>query len=295
MDGIISPTGAYVLFENDIEIGNWLRAIQNKQWELREYEHNSLSDIKEWSEMESSTPLFNQIFVFENYPSIDKNIEKKNELVLENKNSIEHTNYPMSITIKPGKQIEFEISYVESEYSGESISRILAHLKNVALELSNNSNSSLNDIKMLGEEEKHKIINDFNHEIRLPERKCNIVSIFEKAANENPYEVAIKSGTQCINYKELNHKSNLLAYSLIRNGVRKNDFIGLSMNKSIDLFVGLLGILKSGAAYVPIDPTYPKHRISHMITDSNIKLIISNDEVQNELKNYSCNLFTIYL
>ncbi|MGE7092947.1 amino acid adenylation domain-containing protein [Lysinibacillus sp. NPDC048646] len=278
---------------NEAEIGLWLKSIQNKQWELREYEHSSLTDIKEWSDMENSSPLFNQIFVFENYPSINEDKEQKNELLMKNRYSLEHTNYPMSITVKPGKQIEFEISYLESVYSEFSVRSILEHLKNAAVELSNAANSFLSDIKILSEEEKYKIINEFNHEIKLPENGCGIISIFEEAAKQNASNIAVRAGCQSINYQELEGKANLLAYSLISKGVKKNDLIGLSMNKSIDLIVGLLGILKAGAAYVPIDPTYPKQRIAHMINDSNIELIISNDEVINKLKIYQCNILTV--
>lgn len=279
--------------ENQAEIGFWLKSIQSKQWELREYEHSSLTDIKEWSNMEKSSPLFNQIFVFENYPSINEDIEQKNDLLMKNKYSLEHTNYPMSVTVKPGKQIEFEVSYVENVYTESSVRRVLEHLKNAALELSNDANSSLGDIKILSEEEKYKIINEFNHEIKLPENECNIISVFEEAAKQNANSIAVRAGDQSINYQDLDEKANILAYSLISKGVKKNDLIGLSMNKSIDLIIGLLGILKAGAAYVPIDPNYPKQRISHMINDSHIELVIANDEVIDKLKIYQCKILTV--
>lgn len=282
-----------IILENDTEISVWLKDIQNKQWQLREYEYSSLSDIKEWSEMDNSSPLFNQIFVFENYPSIDRNPNQKNDFVMKNQHSIEHTNYPLSVTVKPGEQIELEISYIENEYTSISIRRMLEHFKNIALELANTRITTVNHVNMLGIEEEYKIINEFNHEIEFPESRDNIISIFKNAAEKNPSQIAIISGNKKINYEELDKKSDMLALSLLQKGIKRNEFIGLSMNKSIELFIGLLGILKAGAAYVPIDPEYPEQRISHLIKDSAIDLILSDEKSLGQLNNYLCEVLTI--
>jgi len=109
--------------------------------------------------------------------------------------------------------------------------------------------------------------------------------LFEKQVNQTPEHTAVIYEDQHFSYKQLNLGANQFARLLINKGVGKGDFLGLALNRSIDLVMAVLGILKAGAAYVPIDPEYPIKRINYIVKNSAIKLAIVN--------NQSVNLFTL--
>ena len=105
------------------------------------------------------------------------------------------------------------------------------------------------------------------HRRRLPPDKC-IHQPFEERAERTPKAIALEFEDKRLSYRELNQKANQLAHYLINLGIGPEKLAGICVERSIEMVVGLLGILKAGAAYVPLDPTYPKERLRSMIDDA---------------------------
>ncbi|MBA4495183.1 AMP-binding protein [Paenactinomyces guangxiensis] len=121
-----------------------------------------------------------------------------------------------------------------------------------------------------------------------------IVDMIEKQAIKKPHQAAVKFGEVIITYEELNRKANQKAYSLLQKlKCQRESFVGLIMNRSIDLAVAMLGILKSGSTYVPIDPKLPKERIKSIVDDANLSLIITDDQIRLSLKRLCRNVVPI--
>ena len=110
-------------------------------------------------------------------------------------------------------------------------------------------------------------------------QESSLHEIFAARAQENPNHVAVIAGDQQITYGELNKKSDRLARRLIRRGVKREDIVGICVDRSIEMIVGLLAILKAGGAYLPIDPIYPKNRIRFLIEDSQAALVLTVSRV----------------
>nr|WP_258567787.1 AMP-binding protein [Paenactinomyces guangxiensis] len=118
--------------------------------------------------------------------------------------------------------------------------------------------------------------------------------MIEKQAIKKPHQAAVKFGEVIITYEELNRKANQKAYSLLQKlKCQRESFVGLIMNRSIDLAVAMLGILKSGSTYVPIDPKLPKERIKSIVDDANLSLIITDDQIRLSLKRLCRNVVPI--
>src|SRR5690349_15969769 len=108
--------------------------------------------------------------------------------------------------------------------------------------------------------------------------KLNIFihQLVENHVDQNPHSVAIALNDQVLTYQELNEKANQLAHYLKNIGVKPELLIGICVERSLDMLVSILGVLKAGCAYVPIIPEYPKERINHMLTDSKVSILLTH-------------------
>ena len=136
-------------------------------------------------------------------------------------------------------------------------------------------NISLKDITVLCDDDE-KIINDFNNTHFDYDKNESLVSIFEKAVKAHENETAYIFKSQPLTYKELDEKSNIIANYLISRGVNNNDVIGIMFNRSLNIPISILGVLKTGAAYMLIDPSLPEDRINYMLTNANSKFVLTN-------------------
>ncbi len=147
---------------------------------------------------------------------------------------------------------------------------------------------------MLSKEEKNKILYDFNNTKVDYSKDKTISQLFEEQVEKTPDNIAVVFENQQLTYRELNERSNSLAYYLRNKGIGRNDIVGIMVNRSLEMIVSILAVLKSGGAYLPIDPTYPNSRITYMINDSNVKTILTQSILQKRFNNLS-NLLSIDL
>ncbi|MGO4773901.1 amino acid adenylation domain-containing protein, partial [Flavobacterium sp. W22_SRS_FK3] len=137
-------------------------------------------------------------------------------------------------------------------------------------------NKPINKLSILPKEEEHQLLNVFNATSIDYNKDRTIVDLFTEQVKQTPNSVAIIFDNQELTYRDLDQKSNQLASFLVNKGVEIEDLIGICINRSLEMIIGILGILKSGAAYVPIDPEYPADRIEYMLEDSGIKFLLSD-------------------
>ncbi|MBM7586116.1 amino acid adenylation domain-containing protein [Bacillus pakistanensis] len=121
-----------------------------------------------------------------------------------------------------------------------------------------------------------------------------LITIFKEQVIQNPNAIACESSKEKITYKELDEQSTDIACNLIRLGVKPGTIVGTLMSRSIDLFVSWLGVLKAGAAYLPIDPTNPKERIQYILQDSNVNLLITGSDASIDIKSSNLKDVTVH-
>lgn len=164
--------------------------------------------------------------------------------------------------------------YKKLQYSNSYIKAMHSRIMEIINKILETPNLSLDSISVITKNEQELLLNKFNKTDLKYNKKSNVISEFTKQAKLNPNKTAIIFENQEITYKELNEKSNILAHYLLSNGYNANTIIGIMLNRSIELAIGLLAILKIGATYLPIDPSYPKDRITYMLEDSQAKLVL---------------------
>ncbi|MGN6712777.1 amino acid adenylation domain-containing protein, partial [Anaerocolumna jejuensis] len=171
-------------------------------------------------------------------------------------------------------QLVFNIEYATRLFKEDSIEYLAKHFEQILKEITKDSNKILQEISMLDEEEQDVVVRQFNTTEMTYETNRTIIQEFEEQVQRNPRNIAIQDGEETITFEELNRKANQLANTLISQGIKKNDYVAILCEKSIAMFIGMLGTLKAGAAYVPIDINYPKDRILYILKDSEPKVVL---------------------
>ena len=180
--------------------------------------------------------------------------------------------------------------YKKLKYTGKYIKNMHYRILNIIDQVLENPEIELEKIEVITKEEKQKQLIDFNNTKEDYNEKKNVITQFQEIVKKYKHKTAIYFENTSITYEELNKKANILAHYLIKQGIKKKDFVGIMLNRSIELAVGILAISKIGACYLPIDPEYPKDRILYMLKDSNAKLVLVDNKTKSSLKENYINI-----
>ena len=172
--------------------------------------------------------------------------------------------------------------YNTQTFKEDEIEDLHARILHIIKQVMQNVEIPIKKIEIVTPEEKQFLLYNFN-KTKTPydSQKC-IHELFEEQVRRTPHKVAVAFEDETLTYQELNEKANQLAYMLrTKKGISTHSRVGLLVKRSLEMAVGLLAILKAGAAYIPIDPEYPQERISYMIEDSGASLILVTKDTQN--------------
>ncbi len=175
------------------------------------------------------------------------------------------------------------MQYCSQVFQAETIQRFGAYFKEIITAIIANPDTPISAIDMLPEAEKQLILFDFNNTVTSYPVDKTIPQLFAEQSDRTPDHIALigeKNGACQLTYAELNHKSSQVARVLIAQGVLPDTIVALMINRSIEMIIGILGILKAGAAYLPIDPDYPEERKQFMLSDSAAKILVTPQFIQ---------------
>ncbi|MCL9807005.1 amino acid adenylation domain-containing protein [Flavobacterium amniphilum] len=183
--------------------------------------------------------------------------------------------FDLNFTFVEGDQLYLTVTYNTDIYDSSFINLIFSHLDNVYSALIDNPKQPVDSFDYLAIEEKTKFVEEFNNtQAEYPQGKT-MIDLFEEQVEKTPDAIAVIFEELQLTYRELNEQANQLGHYLRENHIIKaEDLIGIKLERSEKMIVTLLGILKSGAAYVPIDLSYPQERIEYIEKDSNCKIVI---------------------
>lgn len=167
---------------------------------------------------------------------------------------------------------------------GESVAQISKLLTRYYRSVVNKPDILLADIDILSEE-KNRILFDFNHSVSDYAKDQSVVERFEAQVEKTPHQIAVVYQNQRLTYQELNVKANHIAALLMRQGIGEGSVVAVMVERSLELPIALLGTLKAGAAYLPINPQYPEERIQTLLRISQAKLVLKcSDQVMDDLE-----------
>jgi amino acid adenylation domain-containing protein len=262
-----------------IELINYIDKSLN---ERKGFENTSLIDIKEYCRLKVNEEIFNSIVTIENYP-LYSNANKENVLTVKDFSIIEQTNYNMAVEILTFDGIEFKFNFNSLSVDEDIVKKLGVYLERIIDTLLSNPYINLEEVDFLAEAEKHKLLYEFNDTYADYPRKKTIHELFEEQVERTPDNIAVVFEDKKLTYRELNERANRLARTLREKGVKPDNIVGIMVERSLEMIVGIMGILKSGGAYLPIDPGYPEDRIKYMLEDSETKLLLTEEHLLNKV------------
>lgn len=176
-------------------------------------------------------------------------------------------------------KLHIHYDYLKELFSSREIEYIHDRLMAIISNAIHDINVDVENIRIMSKDEENKILNDFNNtKVDYPKDKT-VIELFEEQVRKNPNKTAIVFENQKMTYNELNGKANKIAWFLREEkGIKQNDFVALLVDRGFGMLTSILGVLKAGAAYIPIDKNFPIDRIEYMLQDSGSKILVTDDD-----------------
>ncbi len=229
----------------------------------------------------SRNPLFDVMFSYQSngYPKVDFENAKTEYFIPDS----DISKFDLLLEIIPmNNEYTMRFEYCTKLYNKEYIQRLSNHYINILHEIFENIETKIKDIDMLSEEERNQILNEFNDTKTEYPKDKTIIELFEEQAEKMAESTAVVFEDKRMTYQELNEKANQLARFLITNNVKVGDMVCILLDKSLEMIVSVLAILKVGATFLPIDINYPKERIDYILNDSKARILLTTQNLINK-------------
>jgi len=254
-----------------------LMQIKNQVYEVYKHQVYPLDKIIDDLKLPrdpSRTPLFDVLFVYENDGIVDYEIPKLK--ITEHECDLEVSKFDLTFIFQEiGDAVNCSINYNSDIYASQRIERMGMHFLSLLNTIIKDVNIKVKDVEYLLDGEKSKILKEFNCTASPSPQEKTIIEIFEEKVLAVPDSIALVSGEETYTYSQLNTQANRLAnYLLSRHDIIHDDIIAVMSDRSEKAIISILAILKTGAAYLPVDSTYPTDRIKYILNDAKIKCVL---------------------
>ncbi|GIO85790.1 hypothetical protein J25TS5_27220 [Paenibacillus faecis] len=239
----------------------------------------------------SRNPLFDTMFILQNMEMEDMSAAGVTFKPEEINPGVSPYDLTLSAEDWSEKSVALNLDYSTALFKREKAERMLSHYANILSVVADRADVRLSQIDLLSAEERRQLLVDFNATEMTYDPELTIDLLFKQQAERTPDEVAIVWNSEPYTYRQLDEKSDRLAASLRNKGVVPGTIAGVMVTRSVHMIVALLAVLKSGAAYLPIDPDYPADRIEYMLTDSEAEVLLTEPGLTNPVADRVTTLF----
>ena len=258
---------------------DWLKEIRAQWVALRDVEHSSLRKVQEWSDVPAGIPIFESLVNF-SYGSFNAAMRSLGPAFQKrNFHLIQLPAYPLSFTVFGETGLRMLINYDPARFRDDVVARMLGHLETLLGGMVDAPACLLGDLPMLPEAERTELLEAAVGKWNNFPPEANLKALFEEQVERYPSWIAVNYGDQQLTYHQLDQLTNQLARDLQERSVRRGDLVGVCLERSWQWVAALLGILKAGGVYVPLDPTYPQERLAYMIKDSQLRVVLSQADL----------------
>src|SRR6185295_6688263 len=176
--------------------------------------------------------------------------------------------------------------YYKDLFEEETIKRMMQHWQNLLTGIVNRPTLPLSQLPLLSEAETHQLLYQWNDTDTVFTPTC-IHQLFEQQVELTPHSIALIVEGEQLSYRELNSRANQLAHYLMEQGVGAEALVGLCVERSVEMMVGMLGVLKAGAGYLPLDVKYPSERLKYMLEDAAVNVLLTQEHLLKRLPPYN--------
>ncbi|MFE9533360.1 amino acid adenylation domain-containing protein [Streptomyces sp. NPDC006691] len=261
----------------------WLRRLQEEQVESRRYEYASLPQIQAASELPRGTRLFDSIVVFENYPG-NEGAAAAHGLAVTGVTAVDTTSYPLDLTAYlDGDRLALQLAYDPALFDQDRVTRMAEHLAGLLRGMAHGPDRPVAELPMLSERERSRLLGDLSGSpLAFDEDSC-LHELIARQARRTPQTEAVVYGAASLTYAELDEMADRLAQELAARGVGPDSVVAICVERGLHMVVALLGVLKAGGAYLPLDPAHPAERLEYVLADSAAELVLTQAAVAGRL------------
>ncbi|RKT12184.1 non-ribosomal peptide synthase protein (TIGR01720 family)/amino acid adenylation domain-containing protein [Streptomyces sp. 1114.5] len=252
--------------DSGLDLVSWLRRMQDEQVETRQFEHVSLAQVRGWSEVPRDSDLFDSIVIFESFP-YDRDAPARHGLVVRESNGAEETNYALTLTAYTTDELHLRLGYDPRLFDADTVERIADRLATLLDAFADHAEAPIARLPLLPAAERTVLLDGWNATGRET-GQATTIELFEQQAAATPEGTALVHGDTRLSYAELDARANRLAHHLLAHGLRPEQIVALACPRTPDLLVAMLAVLKTGAAYLPLDLDHPRERLAFMVQDA---------------------------
>ncbi len=257
-------------------LGDWLRSLQAQQLASRPFELSSLPAVQRWSDVAPGDPLFESIYVFENLPAADEAMSGQG-LEIAGTDFTEHSNYPLAVLVHPEDRIEVQFIYDRTRLAEEAIDALATQMVELVGQYGDGADTALAKLDLVADADRSRLtVWEIGPELAGDDRLIH--EIIGEVAAQDPDAVAAIFEDETISYGDLVQAAGTVAARLQAAGVGPNTLVGLLLPRSINMLIGMLGILQAGSAYVPLDPGYPESHLGMLMDNDGIAIVVTDSE-----------------
>lgn len=293
LDGVEQTVGLFINtipmraeVKADQSVSEFLRGMQRNQIEAMAFEHTALRDIARWSEIPAGSPIFQSVVVYENYPSKLKDVENLQDpatLSFTNIEYKEQSDLPLALIAIPENGLSLILIYDQNVFDEVKIRRMLEQLRLVLSHLPSNVNTRLDQLPFLSETEIETVVHKWNDTQQDHQYDQFIDDLILDQARRQPSAPALVCGPQRTSYGELARQSQVFSEKFKSLHVASGDIVAICLPRGIDALIWMLAVLRSGAAYLMLDPEYPTSRLHEMLRRSRASTVVTDSRNGNRL------------
>jgi amino acid adenylation domain-containing protein len=224
----------------------------------------------------SRNPIFQAMFMFQNMPLTYAVPPELCSTPISIDNGTSKVDLTLSLAQRDGQLIGF-FEYSTDLFDRLTIERMAGHFQILLQGIVGDPNQAISSLPILSGAEHRQLSAEWNNTTADYPKHASIHDLFERQVARTPAAVAIEFDGQSLTYHELNSCANQVAHYLINLGIGRLNLAGICVERSLEMVVGLLGILKAGAAYVPLDPSYPRERLEFMLDDAQVSVLLTQE------------------
>lgn len=283
---LINSLPMLVTLEGDKNLAKWMGSIHARQVEASEHAFPSLIDIQSWSDIPTGRALFDSVLVFENFPTDEALRRSGGSVEISDYDVISRAHFPLTVRVVPEERLWIRFTYDARRFDAETASSMLSQLRVLLRSAAEDPEQRVRDWQPISQEERSELLAHWEFEVCEGSRAC-VHHLVEDQAARTPAAIAVAAGEQTLSYGDLDRAANQLARHLRSLELGRDDRVAIAIDRGVDMVVGWLAILKTGAAYVPLDPAYPHQRLEMMAEDAGVAALVTTEAVLEHLPEIS--------
>ncbi|MGP0062366.1 MAG: condensation domain-containing protein [Isosphaeraceae bacterium] len=284
-----------VPIELDLGGGDWLSVARRTFEREREILPYNRFPVAELQRILGGRPLFDTVFSFNQF-HFYRELPNSEKFRCLDYRYVAETHFPLllDLSVNPrSSELEVNFCYDASRLCVEHISELAAYYGRVLYRMVSHpkEHHESDSMVLLSDQDRRLVLSQWRHKAYASEYSRTVPLLFEAQVKRTPDAVAVAFESQRLTYQELNARANRMARFLLKQGVGPEILVGICMDRSIELVVALVAILKAGGAYVPLDPSFPSARLTIMIADTQLPLLLTHQRLLQAVPDVDARVF----